>query len=116
MYSESDEYKATLIIAIIMEKRPYLHLLSFFVLGFGRGTNVVNYEDKSWHEYCFNCKKCSLSMAHKRFVIKGEDIYCSDCAKKLWGPDGMLQGWLTKAIRIDDVSKTSKALSVKKPN
>lgn len=55
-------------------------------------------------------------MAHKRFVMKGDDIYCSDCAKKLWGPDGMLQGWLTKAIRIDDVSKTSKALSVKKPN
>ncbi len=26
-------------------------------------------------------------MAHKRFVINGNDIYCSDCAKKLWGPD-----------------------------
>uniref|UniRef100_A0A8C2CL11 Four and a half LIM domains protein 1 n=1 Tax=Cyprinus carpio TaxID=7962 RepID=A0A8C2CL11_CYPCA len=53
------------------------------ITGFGRGTNVVNYEDKTWHEYCFNCKKCSLSMAHKRFVINGNDIYCPDCAKKL---------------------------------
>lgn len=55
------------------------------VPGFGRGTNVVNYEDKSWHEYCFNCKKCSLSLANKRFVINEENIYCTDCAKKLWG-------------------------------
>uniref|UniRef100_A0A8C7DLC0 Four and a half LIM domains 1a n=1 Tax=Oncorhynchus kisutch TaxID=8019 RepID=A0A8C7DLC0_ONCKI len=51
--------------------------------GFGHGTNVVNYEGHSWHEYCFNCKKCSLSLANKRFVINGEDIYCPDCAKKL---------------------------------
>lgn len=51
--------------------------------GFGHGTNVVNYEGLSWHEYCFNCKKCSLSLANKRFVINGEHIYCPDCAKKL---------------------------------
>ena len=51
--------------------------------GFGHGTNVVNYEGFSWHEYCFNCKKCCLSMANKRFVLNGEHIYCPDCAKKL---------------------------------
>lgn len=51
--------------------------------GFGHGTNVVNYEGYSWHEYCFNCKKCSLSLANKRFVITAEQIYCPDCAKKL---------------------------------
>uniref|UniRef100_A0A8B9H7L7 Four and a half LIM domains 1a n=1 Tax=Astyanax mexicanus TaxID=7994 RepID=A0A8B9H7L7_ASTMX len=51
--------------------------------GFGKGTNVVNYENNTWHEYCFNCKKCSLSLAHKRFVLNGENIYCTDCAKKL---------------------------------
>ncbi|XP_060741678.1 four and a half LIM domains protein 1a isoform X1 [Tachysurus vachellii] len=53
------------------------------ITGFGRGTNVVNYEDHTWHEYCFNCKKCSLSLAHKRFVMHEENIYCPDCAKKL---------------------------------
>uniref|UniRef100_A0A8C7WSN2 Four and a half LIM domains 1a n=1 Tax=Oryzias sinensis TaxID=183150 RepID=A0A8C7WSN2_9TELE len=51
--------------------------------GFGHGTNVVNYEQHSWHEYCFNCKKCSLSLANKRFVFNQDHIYCSDCAKKL---------------------------------
>ncbi|KAF7707326.1 hypothetical protein HF521_018544 [Silurus meridionalis] len=53
------------------------------ITGFGRGTNVVNYENHTWHEYCFNCKKCSLSLAHKRFVMQEENIYCPDCAKKL---------------------------------
>ncbi|KAG9335314.1 hypothetical protein JZ751_005363 [Albula glossodonta] len=53
------------------------------ITGFGRGTQVVNYEGNSWHEYCFNCKRCSLSLANKRFVLHGEDIYCTDCAKKL---------------------------------
>lgn len=51
--------------------------------GFGHGTNVVNYEGYSWHEYCFNCKKCSLTLANKRFVIKDDNIYCPDCAKKV---------------------------------
>uniref|UniRef100_A0A4W5N793 Four and a half LIM domains 1b n=1 Tax=Hucho hucho TaxID=62062 RepID=A0A4W5N793_9TELE len=50
---------------------------------FGKATNVVNYEGSSWHEYCFNCKKCSLSLANKRFVANAGDIFCSDCAKKL---------------------------------
>ncbi|KPP59463.1 four and a half LIM domains protein 1-like, partial [Scleropages formosus] len=26
------------------------------ITGFGKGTNVVNYEGQSWHDYCFNCK------------------------------------------------------------
>lgn len=52
--------------------------------GFGHGTNVVNYEGYAWHEYCFTCKRCSLSLANKRFVISGDNIYCPDCAKKLW--------------------------------
>ncbi len=51
--------------------------------GFGKATNVVNYEGGSWHDYCFNCKKCSLNLAEKRFVALKGDIYCSDCSKKL---------------------------------
>uniref|UniRef100_A0A8C7K7B4 Four and a half LIM domains 1b n=1 Tax=Oncorhynchus kisutch TaxID=8019 RepID=A0A8C7K7B4_ONCKI len=46
-------------------------------------TNVVNYEGSSWHEYCFNCKKCSLSVANKCIVANPRDIFCSECAKKL---------------------------------
>ncbi|XP_077361417.1 four and a half LIM domains protein 1-like [Festucalex cinctus] len=49
------------------------------ITGFGKGVNVVSYEGVSWHEYCFNCKRCSLSLANKAFVAKGRDILCSDC-------------------------------------
>ncbi|XP_018598752.1 four and a half LIM domains protein 1-like [Scleropages formosus] len=53
------------------------------ITGFGKGTNVVNYEGQSWHDYCFNCKKCSLSLSNKPFVENKGDIFCPDCAKKL---------------------------------
>uniref|UniRef100_A0A8C1HG21 Four and a half LIM domains protein 1 n=1 Tax=Cyprinus carpio carpio TaxID=630221 RepID=A0A8C1HG21_CYPCA len=53
------------------------------ITGFGKATNVVNYEGGSWHDYCFNCKKCSLNLAEKRFVARNGDIYCSDCSEKL---------------------------------
>ncbi|XP_034033963.1 four and a half LIM domains protein 1-like isoform X2 [Thalassophryne amazonica] len=52
------------------------------ITGFGKGVNVVNYEGGSWHEYCFNCKRCSLSLSNKRFVANGRDILCPDCANK----------------------------------
>ncbi|XP_029029695.1 four and a half LIM domains protein 1-like [Betta splendens] len=52
------------------------------ITGFGKGVNVVNYEGSSWHEYCFNCKRCSLSLSNKPFVAKGRDILCTDCGNK----------------------------------
>ncbi|XP_012691238.1 four and a half LIM domains protein 1b [Clupea harengus] len=53
------------------------------ITGFGKATNVVNYEGGAWHEYCFNCQKCSINLADKRFIAEAGSIYCSDCAKKL---------------------------------
>ncbi|CAF92807.1 unnamed protein product [Tetraodon nigroviridis] len=55
------------------------------ITGFGKGVNVVNYEGSSYHEYCFNCKRCSLNLSNKRFVTKGRDILCADCGSNLWG-------------------------------
>ncbi|KAK0148205.1 Four and a half LIM domains protein 1 [Merluccius polli] len=52
------------------------------ITGFGKGVNVVKYEGCSWHEYCFTCKRCSLGLANKRFVAKGKDVLCADCADK----------------------------------
>lgn len=66
--------------------------------GFGKGVNVVNYEGSSWHEYCFNCKRCSVSLSDKRFVTKGRDILCSDCGSKEWPdvpPSRKQHGFLT---------------------
>ncbi|XP_053542573.1 four and a half LIM domains protein 1b [Ictalurus punctatus] len=53
------------------------------ITGFGKATNVVNYEGGTWHDYCFTCKKCAVNLAEKRFISKDGNIYCSDCAKKL---------------------------------
>ncbi|XP_007259467.2 four and a half LIM domains protein 1b isoform X2 [Astyanax mexicanus] len=53
------------------------------ITGFGKATNVVNYEGGTWHDYCFNCRKCSLNLSDKRFVSKNGDVYCSDCSKKV---------------------------------
>lgn len=53
------------------------------ITGFGKGSNVVTYEENCWHDYCFNCKKCSRNLANKRFVFHEEQVYCPECAKKL---------------------------------
>ncbi|XP_077779071.1 four and a half LIM domains protein 1-like [Podarcis muralis] len=53
------------------------------ITGFGKGTNVVSHEGHSWHDYCFNCKKCSIPLANKPFVFHSEQVYCPTCAKKL---------------------------------
>ncbi|XP_032766264.1 four and a half LIM domains protein 1 [Rattus rattus] len=53
------------------------------ITGFGKGSNVVTHETNSWHDYCFNCKVCSVNLANKHFVFHQEQIYCPECAKKL---------------------------------
>ncbi|XP_024117428.1 four and a half LIM domains protein 1 isoform X1 [Oryzias melastigma] len=52
------------------------------ITGFGKGVNVVRFEDSSWHEYCFNCKGCSVNLPQKGFVLKGRDIFCTECGNK----------------------------------
>ncbi|XP_055483904.1 four and a half LIM domains protein 1-like [Psammomys obesus] len=52
------------------------------ITGFGKGTNVVAHEEHYWHDYCFNCKNCSVNLANKHFVYLGEQVFCPDCAKK----------------------------------
>lgn len=70
------------------EVRLYVAIVLFFLFfcdndplrsGFGKGVNVVTYDGGSWHEYCFNCKRCSLNLSNKPFIAKGRDILCSDC-------------------------------------
>ncbi|XP_019376856.1 PREDICTED: four and a half LIM domains protein 1 isoform X3 [Gavialis gangeticus] len=53
------------------------------ITGFGRGSSVVNYEDQSWHDYCFKCKKCSRPLANRRFVCHNQQIYCPECPHRL---------------------------------
>lgn len=58
-------------------------MICFPAAGFGKATNVVNYEGGTWHDYCFTCKKCSVNIAEKPFNSKDGNVYCTDCAKKL---------------------------------
>ncbi|EDL21412.1 four and a half LIM domains 4 [Mus musculus] len=53
------------------------------ITGFGKGANVVAHEQNSWHDYCFNCKTCSVNLANKHFVFHDEQVYCPDCARNL---------------------------------
>ncbi|KAI1286624.1 Four and a half LIM domains protein 2 [Halotydeus destructor] len=45
----------------------------------GIDTKDLSYQEKHWHELCFNCKMCSASLVNRTFGSKDEDIYCSDC-------------------------------------
>ncbi|XP_050995680.1 four and a half LIM domains protein 1-like [Acomys russatus] len=52
------------------------------ITGFGKGSNVVGHEEHCWHDFCFNCKTCSVNLASKRFVFHDGQVYCPECAKK----------------------------------
>lgn len=39
----------------------------------------LSYKDKHWHEACFLCNKCRVSLVDKQFGAKAEKIYCGNC-------------------------------------
>ena len=39
----------------------------------------LSYKDKHWHEACFLCNKCRVSLVDKQFGSKSEKIYCGGC-------------------------------------
>ncbi|XP_044010898.1 prickle planar cell polarity protein 3 isoform X4 [Aphidius gifuensis] len=39
----------------------------------------LSYKDKHWHEACFLCFKCRVSLVEKQFGSKGDKIYCGNC-------------------------------------
>ncbi|XP_020280385.1 prickle-like protein 3 isoform X6 [Pseudomyrmex gracilis] len=39
----------------------------------------LSYKDKHWHEACFFCTKCKVSLVDKQFGSKLDKIYCSNC-------------------------------------
>lgn len=39
----------------------------------------LSYKDKHWHEGCFLCHKCRMSLVDKQFGSKAENIYCGPC-------------------------------------
>lgn len=43
------------------------------------GVQDLSYKDKHWHENCFNCADCKVSLVDKPFASKNEKTYCPDC-------------------------------------
>lgn len=39
----------------------------------------LSYKDKHWHEACFLCNKCRVSLVDKQFGSKVDKIYCGNC-------------------------------------
>ncbi|EEB12480.1 limpet, putative [Pediculus humanus corporis] len=45
----------------------------------GIDSKDLSYKDKHWHEACFLCNKCRVSLVDKQFGSKSEKIYCGGC-------------------------------------
>uniref|UniRef100_A0A0A1XJS9 Four and a half LIM domains protein 2 n=1 Tax=Zeugodacus cucurbitae TaxID=28588 RepID=A0A0A1XJS9_ZEUCU len=45
----------------------------------GIDSKDLSYKDKHWHEACFLCFKCHLSLVDKQFGAKADKIYCGTC-------------------------------------
>ncbi|CAF0877894.1 unnamed protein product [Rotaria sordida] len=37
------------------------------------------FKDKTWHNTCFNCSICNLSLINKKFAYQNEKLYCRHC-------------------------------------
>ncbi|XP_055315709.1 prickle planar cell polarity protein 3 isoform X4 [Sitodiplosis mosellana] len=45
----------------------------------GIDSKDLSYKEKHWHEACFLCNKCRVSLVDKQFGSKAEKIYCGNC-------------------------------------
>lgn len=44
------------------------------------GQKYVTFEDRAWHNDCFNCTKCKASLVGKGFHTEGLRVLCPKCA------------------------------------
>uniref|UniRef100_A0A7N6B815 LIM zinc-binding domain-containing protein n=1 Tax=Anabas testudineus TaxID=64144 RepID=A0A7N6B815_ANATE len=45
------------------------------------GSKYISFEQRQWHNDCFNCKKCCVSLVGRGFLTCKDDILCPDCGK-----------------------------------
>lgn len=50
------------------------------------GSKYISFEERQWHNDCFNCKKCSVSLVGRGFLTERDDILCPECGKDIWRP------------------------------
>ncbi|KAG1948300.1 four and a half LIM domains protein [Pimephales promelas] len=51
------------------------------ITGFGEG-KYVSFEDRQWHQSCFKCSECSVSLVGAGFFPDGTKILCKSCNAK----------------------------------
>ena len=44
-------------------------------------TKFVAFEALAWHNECFFCAQCKVSMVGKGFIQEGDHIICPECAR-----------------------------------
>ncbi|KTF76841.1 hypothetical protein cypCar_00047630, partial [Cyprinus carpio] len=47
------------------------------------GSKYISFEERQWHNDCFNCKKCLVSLVGRGFLTERDDILCPDCGKDI---------------------------------
>ena len=45
----------------------------------GLDSKDMSYKDLHWHEDCFKCRKCKISLVDKPFAAKNALIFCAGC-------------------------------------
>ncbi|RVE66620.1 hypothetical protein OJAV_G00109360 [Oryzias javanicus] len=48
------------------------------ITGFGDG-KYISFEDRQWHQPCFKCSRCSVSLVGSGFFPYRDQILCTDC-------------------------------------
>uniref|UniRef100_A0A8C9F4E9 Four and a half LIM domains 5 n=1 Tax=Pavo cristatus TaxID=9049 RepID=A0A8C9F4E9_PAVCR len=43
------------------------------------GAKFVSFEECQWHEECFNCARCSVSLVGQGFLTKQDAVLCHEC-------------------------------------
>lgn len=55
----------------------------FVFAGFGDG-KYVSFQERQWHQPCFKCSRCSVSLVGSGFFPDRDLILCTDCNNEDW--------------------------------
>ena len=81
-------------------KEKYVKFINFHSILLGKGglgsTRFVAFETQAWHNECFFCANCKVSMVGKGFIQDGNDIVCPECARKKMIAEMEAENWFYK--------------------
>ncbi|XP_061685545.1 four and a half LIM domains protein 2-like isoform X2 [Syngnathoides biaculeatus] len=47
------------------------------------GSKYISFQERQWHNDCFNCKRCCVSLVGRGFLTCNDDVFCPDCGKDI---------------------------------